>query len=330
MLILFITILVCGLPAAAQDPHFSQFFSSPLTLNPASTGNFDGKLRAATNFRNQWQSFGNPYSTATLSLDGRIYRNANDRLSAGLLLLGDRAADGLLKQYYYGASLSYAKSLDENAEHFIIAGFQGVMSEFRFDASLANFEDELSPGGFTLPSGDRVLTGKPGQNYFDMNAGLLYQGSFSQNNLFYAGASLYHLNTPRFYFSDSGSVVNRRYNLHGGFYYGFSETLTLHGSVQYQHQTSNNEFMLGTAISTLLIDKPTNFVEVFAGLWIRNRDALIPYVGLDWNEIRAGFSYDVLLPKQRLDAKRYQSIEFSLIWQLPNQKNIPGVKCPRF
>ncbi len=30
----------------AQDPHFSQFFASPLTLNPAFTGKFNGTMEA--------------------------------------------------------------------------------------------------------------------------------------------------------------------------------------------------------------------------------------------------------------------------------------------
>ena len=30
----------------AQDPHFSQFFSSPMTLNPAFTGKFNGHMGA--------------------------------------------------------------------------------------------------------------------------------------------------------------------------------------------------------------------------------------------------------------------------------------------
>jgi len=38
----------------AQDPNFSQFFASPLTLNPALTGKFDGNFRLAGNYRNQW------------------------------------------------------------------------------------------------------------------------------------------------------------------------------------------------------------------------------------------------------------------------------------
>ena len=34
----------------AQDPNFSQFFASPLTLNPALTGKFDGTFRVAGNY----------------------------------------------------------------------------------------------------------------------------------------------------------------------------------------------------------------------------------------------------------------------------------------
>ena len=58
--------------ANAQDPHFSQFFASPLTLNPALTGKFDGTLRVAGNYRNQWPAFNNVYTTSTLNVDFSI------------------------------------------------------------------------------------------------------------------------------------------------------------------------------------------------------------------------------------------------------------------
>ena len=42
---------VCFSKADAQDPHFSQYFSSPLTFNPAFTGYFEGTHRFAVNIR---------------------------------------------------------------------------------------------------------------------------------------------------------------------------------------------------------------------------------------------------------------------------------------
>ena len=53
----------------AQDPSFSQFFASPLTLNPALTGKFNGDLRAAGNYRNQWPDVNRAYITSTISVD---------------------------------------------------------------------------------------------------------------------------------------------------------------------------------------------------------------------------------------------------------------------
>ena len=55
--------------ATAQDPNFSQFFASPLTLNPALTGKFDGVVRVAGNYRNQWPTINNAFVTKTVSVD---------------------------------------------------------------------------------------------------------------------------------------------------------------------------------------------------------------------------------------------------------------------
>ncbi|MFZ9207484.1 MAG: type IX secretion system membrane protein PorP/SprF, partial [Sediminibacterium sp.] len=54
---------------SAQDPHFSQFFASPLTINPALTGKFDGKYRITSNHRNQWPTINNAFITTTASFD---------------------------------------------------------------------------------------------------------------------------------------------------------------------------------------------------------------------------------------------------------------------
>jgi len=48
---------------SAQDPSFSQFFASPLTLNPALTCKFNGDYRAESNYRNQWPDVNKAYIT---------------------------------------------------------------------------------------------------------------------------------------------------------------------------------------------------------------------------------------------------------------------------
>src|SRR5215475_7487215 len=76
--ILFIFFLSFTILSSAQDPHFSQFFSSPLTLNPAFTGKFDGNVRIAGNYRNQWPTINQAYKTGTASVDLPIMKKQID------------------------------------------------------------------------------------------------------------------------------------------------------------------------------------------------------------------------------------------------------------
>ena len=328
-----LSFVLIALQAHAQDPHFSQFFSSPLTLNPANTGNFSGFARLSVNYRNQWPSFGNAYTTSTASIDGAVFKQLipeGDRLSLGLLMLSDQSGNGILKENHLGLSAAYTKGLDMMGKHSITAGFQGSFSNLAFDQNKANFEDEISASGFTLPSSEILLTRDLGRQYLDMHAGLLYKGSFSENDLFYAGASVYHLKTPSLGFSSPNYLIQRRYNVHGGGYIGLGYATTVHASFQYQQHFNYKELVLGGAISQLLVDKQNSYTELYAGAWIRNNDAVIPYLGIEWNSLRAGFSYDINYSKRKAASALYQSAEISLNWIFNVEEGALTVKCPKF
>ena len=62
ILVIVLTIIM-QIPAFGQDIHFSQFYSSPLTLNPAYTGNYEGNWRVMSNYRTQWSAIAEPYKT---------------------------------------------------------------------------------------------------------------------------------------------------------------------------------------------------------------------------------------------------------------------------
>src|SRR3954464_14906859 len=84
----------------AQDPHFSQFFASPLTLNPALTGKFDGDLCVCGNYRNQWPNINRAYTTTPVSADMPIMRNrisSNATWGLGIIAYTDQSATSALK-----------------------------------------------------------------------------------------------------------------------------------------------------------------------------------------------------------------------------------------
>ena len=330
-LILFIAVLLVHGYSYAQDPHFSQFFSSPLTINPANTGNFSGTLRAALNSRTQLPEFNNPYATKTLSLDAPIlkkYIKEDDKLSVGLLILSDQSGNKLLNDNNIAASISYSKALDENANHSIALGFQVNYSMYRFDPLKANFEDQLTSGGFTGTSAEMILGNNFTKNTTDINAGILYTGSTSDNNIFYVGASYYHFAKPTVGFITPTYFTNSRVNIHGGAYFALSDAGSLHTSFQYQKQGETNEHLVGGAFSYYLGTE--NGLELYAGLWSRVKETMIPYVGLEWNHIRAGFTYDIAAGTTLASSRFYQSSEFSLIYILDNKSKAFKLRCPKF
>jgi len=77
----------------AQDIHFSQFYSSPLNLNPALTGVMNCNVRLSGNYRNQWASVlkANAFSTYSISYDQRIPVGRNDFFGVGGTFWGDKA-----------------------------------------------------------------------------------------------------------------------------------------------------------------------------------------------------------------------------------------------
>src|ERR1700756_906529 len=81
-----------------QDVHFTQYFTSPLTLNPAMTGLVSEDLRFAANYRNQWSSVSaNPYITGTVSYDMAMLKGKlpeGDALGIGILGLYDKSGTG--------------------------------------------------------------------------------------------------------------------------------------------------------------------------------------------------------------------------------------------
>jgi hypothetical protein len=64
----------------AQDIHYSQFYNSPLNINPAKTGIFNGDKRINLSHRNQWRSIV-PWTTFTASYDQKFYPKRIETIS---------------------------------------------------------------------------------------------------------------------------------------------------------------------------------------------------------------------------------------------------------
>src|SRR6187549_1696991 len=113
--ILFIGLLIGMMRSVnAQDPSFSQFFSSPLNVNPALTARINSDWRVISNFRDQWIGPASPYATGTISYDSKVLQRKipnvheeKNTLGLGGMLMYDYAMDGIMKSVYASANMSY-------------------------------------------------------------------------------------------------------------------------------------------------------------------------------------------------------------------------------
>lgn len=318
----------------AQDPNFSQFFASPLTLNPALTGKFDGSVRVAGNYRNQWPTIENAYVTKTVSVDFGLMRNrliSSDNMGVGLLGMTDVAGDGILVTNYAGTSFSYHKGLDEDGFHQIGVGFQGAFVNKRLDVSKVVFADQLTPLGFTGVTNEIFDSRQLSIGYFDLSAGLLYSGTTNGYNNFYLGASMYHLNRPKESFQGGQYILNTRTTLQaggripvGGYHY-------IHLAANHSMQAKATNTIVGAAFSYSVNRNEDNPVNVYLGSWYRLNDAVIPYIGLEFSGFRLGASYDANTSLLKPASNSRGGLEISLIYiKKPSDPSLKRLNCPKF
>lgn len=326
--------------ASAQDPNFSQFFVSPLTLNPALTGKFNGDFRIAGNYRDQWPAISKAFITSTVSFDLPILRNKISELDTwgvGLVAMTDKTANGVLNTNMISLTTAYHKGLDQDGLHQLGFGFQGSYFTKRLDGSKLNFESELDEhGGWTLPSGEVMDGREVNISYFDLAAGVLYNGSTDGYNNFYVGLAGYHLNKPRESFSADKIeyTLNPRITAHAGgsFPIAGNNMRNIYLSALYSRQAAATNFVAGGAVGLTVNndeERPTTF---YAGVFSRfnnQNDAVIPYLGMEFGGFRLGATYDVNISSLKTASQSRGGIEISLIFtkRPPGYKGIP---CPTF
>ena len=318
--------------AQAQDPHFSQFFASPLTLNPAFTGKFDGQWRLAANHRDQWPSIPKAYVTTSASVDFPIMKKMipeNDVFGIGISGVSDASANSALKLNYGSLSLSYHKALDENGYNTIGAGFQATYSSMVIDANKLTFEDELTQNGFARGTTMDILTNGKQQSYFDLNAGVLYSGSTDGENNYYLGVSMYHINRPKLTFQKNNWYLTSRLTVHGGASLPISDVVGVNMSAIYQAQNKASETLFGAALALNANSDNINPTNVFIGAWMRINDAIIPYVGLEFLGLRIGASYDINISSLKAATTSRGGSEISIIY-IKRKQESKGIPCPRF
>jgi len=329
-----IVILAFALESHAQDPNFSQFFASPLTLNPALTGKFDGVYRVAINYRNQWPTINNAFTTATASFDAGILKNRIpdfDQFGIGVMGFTDKSGNGVLQHNYFSVSTAYHKALDENGYNQLGLGFQGTFVSKQLDVKSLNFEDMLRSDGFTGLTSESFQANQLSVSYFDMNIGLFYNTTTNGVNNFYFGSSVYHVTRPKETFHDGNFLLEPRITFQLGGKVPVGDNNAFHFSAIHSRQANATNTEFGGAYMLNVNQDESNPTNLYLGSWFRFGDALIPYVGLEFGEFHIGATYDVNISSLKPASNMRGGAEFSLIYiKKPTDPNAKKLNCPIF
>lgn len=279
-----------------QDLHFSQFFNSPLTANPANTGFIpDADYRIGAQFRNQWSSIlSSPYQTVSIYGDAQVLRNQlqNGWLGLGGVILSDVAGSGSLSSTEIYGSLAYHQMLASSS--LLTAGFNLGWANKRIDASKLTFPDQFNGQFFDAQLPTSAVLNASSVSYFDMQVGLNYAYFPDEDTYLHIGYSIDHVNKPvETFFSENGdsSRIPIRHIVFADAILKVSNTVIINPNGYFTTQAKATECMLGmTANFKLTSGGEKQFI---LGLYDRVGDAVIPMAGFEVNNIRFTFSYDV-------------------------------------
>lgn len=254
----------------AQDVSFSQFYSNPLYLNPAFAGSV-GVPRVALQYRNQWQGFGNAFSTYSVAFDTPV-----DKLQGGIGLnvLNDAQAGSILNSLQI--NLSYSVFIQLSKEYRLHGGIQAGFNQNSLKTNELVFADNVDPNyGNHGISAELASLADPNFSYVDFSTGVLVYG----RRMFY-GIAVHHLTEPNqsFYSGQQDvSKLDRKYTAH----FGARIPIYRHGHLRKKFDISPQ----------LIVQKQGPFQQINYGLFATK----LGFTGGTWFRQNFGLRYDAVI-----------------------------------
>ncbi len=292
---------VCALVefSSAQDMHFSQFFNTPLLINPSLAGNDDGTFQGMLNYRSQWN---NTYQTFGLSLDGGLRKKIDKGfLGVGGAIYNDRQGDVGLSRLNAKLSVAYHNQISR--QQFFTAGLSGGVMQRSTDRSKFIWDDQYDGSGYNPTLVSNEILFEPNAISPDFSLGVNYlfkENEYVGKRRFLLGGAVHNLiNVDDAIIGVEDTRRNFRYTIHTEASLPVRGTnLEIQPSGFISMQGVSRELLLGINARYELQQesKFTDFQKTNAvsfGLFARELKDLIAYAGLQLDKYNIGVSYDL-------------------------------------
>lgn len=344
---LFATFFLFG-ALQAQDQHFTQFYASPLTLNPALTGNFQGTYRFSLIYRDQWKGvLDNPFVTYSAAADFRFNMKKRgsqykDAVGGGVLFYNDQVNVTGFSNNQIIVSGAFHKSLSKSNDQFLSLGFQAGISQRNINYAGVNFQDQFNgSNAYNNPTGEDL----PENNFAfgDYSVGLNYSYAPVRKVAFFAGAAMHHIMEPSvsfFYDGEDPEKVDdnrlfRKYTAHMSIVVPIGQSLQFSPRALFYSQGPHAALNAGANFRFLI--NSSNGTALHLGSWVRGSqdenskpimDATVLMLGMEINNFLVGFSYDANLKALNTGGRNQNSFELSIAYLGLVEDDT--VLCPKF
>ena len=291
--------------SAQQDYHFSQFFASPISYNPANTGAFEGDLRGVLNYRSQFGSVSEPYKTFGFAADApiKLTNDAYDNnfLGVGLNVVSDNAGTIDFNQLHVASSAAYAIDLGGTKEnpHFISLGLQIGFLQRSMDFSNSTWETQWTGTSFNqgVASGEQYA-GELTESNVSLGAGVSWFNAFSDNARILVGGAILHANSPSMEILGREDNLLRKYTGHVSMAVApKDQSVVYYPNLFVMFQGPNRIIDIGSEIEFTLWDRTEftdfrNNLSTNLGAYYRFEDAIYFIGRANYYDFSLGISYD--------------------------------------
>jgi len=338
----FTLLLALSTAARAQDIHFSQFYMSPLNLNPAMTGVMNCNHRIVGNYRNQWASILKQaaYNTYSVSYDQKLPVGRYDYFGVGGTLWGDKAGTSEFATIQARLSGSYSKKMGgyRRKAHYFVVGADLGLSQRSINSQALRWPSQNDGNGSYDPYGVGEVLPDDNFLFLDMSAGLLWFSVLDEDNNFYFGGSFSHLNRANQSFGDANIPLYSKFTFHGGGEFMVATRMGMIPGIVTYFQGPSFQVNLGNSFKFLLGNSRRYNQAFQLGAWARisNKlesgklmDAVILSTRFDYEQFNIGFSYDINTSSLFKASNGNGAFEFSMLYKIcgPEKR---GIYCPNF
>ena len=321
---ILLSVKLCG-----QDIHFSQFQQMPLHYSPAQTGMFDGDLRFAGIQRTQWKSVTTPFVTFGAAVDFKNPLGKQD-WNAGLFIMQDRAGDSQFNTFQLNFSLSREFHLSDS-ETFL-AGTQIGLTQKRIDIDALKFDNQWNGFQFDPNLDPNEVLNQEGISYLQLNLGGAYQKNFDGRNKFMGAIGIYQWSSPDVGFYNENAPLDARFSFATNATIEINSEWDARPALMLGLQGKFRELLIGGDVRRILMQEKGLWRAMYAGVYLRTRDAGYLLVGMEYDQWNVGLSYDINYSDLDPASNGRGGFEFSIVYILKKFRPPTVVKrnCPDY